>query len=79
MFTCLRKPLQSSSCENSTWVYSEQGRKKMPVCKTNQIAGFREFHPLTNLGKILKSYVFFMGDFNIDYRISSPISRDPKS
>ena len=39
MFTRLKKPLQSSS------------RKTLPAHGANQIAGFGEFRPLTNLEK----------------------------
>ena len=46
--TCLKKPLQSSSRNNSARV-SGQHRKKPPAHGTNQIVGFGEFRPLTNI------------------------------
>lgn len=53
-FTCLKKPLQSSSDTNLAWV-SRQDCKKLPADRANQIAGFGEFHPPTNVEKIIKS------------------------
>ena len=51
MFTCLKKPPQSSSRNNSARV-SGQGRDKPPAHRANQIAGFGEFRGLINLEKI---------------------------
>ena len=53
MFPCLKKPLQSSSRNNSAQV-SGQDRKKPAADEANQIAGFGEFRPLTNLEKKFK-------------------------
>ena len=47
MFTCLKKPLQSSSRNNSARV-NGQDHKKLPAHGTNPIAGFGEFYQLTN-------------------------------
>ena len=55
MFTCLKKPLQSSSRNNSARV-SGQDRKILPAHLTIQIAGFGEFRALTNLEKIKYPY-----------------------
>ena len=55
MFTSLKKPFLSSSLKNSARV-SGKGRKKRPAPRTNQIAGFGEFRPLTNLEKNKRLY-----------------------
>ena len=52
MFTCLKKPLQISSRRNSAQV-SGQDYKKLPFHRANQIAGFGEVRPLTNVEKII--------------------------
>jgi len=49
-FTSLKKPFISSSLKNSARV-SGQDRNKPPAPRTNQITGFGEFRPLTNLEK----------------------------
>ena len=43
MFTCLKKPLQNSSRNNSARRVNGQDRKKAPAHETNQIAGFGEY------------------------------------
>ena len=68
MFTCLKKPLQSSSCKNCARVNSQDCKKKLPTHGTNQIAGFGAFPQITNLEKnntlYFKLHPLFMYDFS---------------
>ena len=58
--TRLKKPLQSSSHKNSARV-GGQDREKPPAHRTNQIAGFGEFRPLT--WKKIKNVILVSGKF----------------
>ena len=58
-FTSLKKPFISSSLKNSARV-SGQDRNKPPSPRTNQITGFGEFRPLSNLERKMNVTISFI-------------------